>query len=83
MTSITLERQIITDTASNPIGVILPLEEYALVEKILDQYYSTLNEENKLAQMEKAATDPLFMADLQEAMSTFSRVDSEWWESAE
>ena len=33
-----------------------------------------------LAQMEKAANDPLFLADLQETMEDFTIVDSEWWE---
>jgi len=76
----TLKRQFITDVAGNPIGVILPLEEYALVEDILEQHLQPLSEIDKLDQMEQAAHDPLFMADLQEVMSAFAETDAEWWE---
>jgi len=75
-----LKRQFIRDIVGNPIGVILPLEEYALVEEILEQHTLFLNETDKLEQMEQAAHDPLFIADLREMMSTFAETDSEWWE---
>lgn len=68
MTSIVLKRQLITDAAGNPVGVILPLEEYAVVEKILKQRFPS-SEDEKLAQIEQAANDPLFLEDLHEIMS--------------
>jgi len=80
MTMTVLKRQFITDTAGNPVGVILPLEEFALVEKILEQRFPTADEADKLDQMEQAANDPLFMTDLHETMSAFAEVDAEWWE---
>lgn len=80
MTMTVLKRQFITDAAGSPVGVILPLEEFALVEEILEQRFPTLGEANKLDQMEQAAHDPLFMADLRETMSAFAEVDAEWWE---
>ena len=78
-----LKRQFITDAAGNPIGVILPLEEFALVEEILEQQSQTLSEADKLDQMGQAAHDSLFMADLRETMSAFAEVDAEWWEQAQ
>jgi hypothetical protein len=80
MTKTALKRQFIRDTAGNPVGIILPLEEFALVEEILEQQSQTLSEADKLDQMEQAAHDPLFMADLRETMSAFVEVDAEWWE---
>ena len=80
MTTTVLKRQFIADAAGNPIGVILPLEEFALVKRILEQRFPTLSEADKLAQMEQAASDPLFMADLRETMSAFADADAEWWE---
>jgi|GEM_PF-1222715 len=41
------------------------------------------DEANKLEQMEQAANDPLFMADLRETMSAFAEVDAEWWEQTQ
>ena len=79
---ITLKRQFITDAVGNPIGVILPLEEYALVEKMLTELTQPLDMADKLDQMEQAAGDTLFMADLHETMSAFDEVDTEWWEPA-
>lgn len=35
----------------------------------------------KLQLMECAASDPLFLADLQETMQEFVHADAEWWES--
>jgi len=80
MTKTALKRQFIRDTAGNPVGVILPLEEFALVEEILGQQSQTLSEADKLDQMERVVRDPLFMADLRETMSAFAEVDAEWWE---
>ena len=37
----------------------------------------------QMEQMEQAANDPLFMADLHEVMSAFTEVDAEWWEQPE
>jgi len=80
MTVTILRRQFITDAAGNPVGVILPLEEFVLVEEILEQRFPAPSETDKLDQMEQAANDPLFMADLRETMSAFAGVDAEWWE---
>ncbi len=80
MTTTVLKRQFITDAAGNPIGVILPLEEFTLVEEILEQRFPPPRETDKLDQMEQAANDPLFMADLHEVMSDFAGADAEWWE---
>ena len=78
-----LKRQFITDSAGNPVGVILPLEEFALVEETLRQLLPTLGGVDKLAHMEQAATDPLFMDDLRETMSAFVSADAQWWEPAQ
>ncbi|MCZ7668996.1 MAG: hypothetical protein M5U34_18300 [Chloroflexi bacterium] len=59
MATMVLKRQFITDTEGNPIGIILPLTEYALVEPILAQYEISLAA-NKLAQMEKAVQRSTF-----------------------
>jgi hypothetical protein len=80
MTITTLKRQFITDKEGNPIAVILPIEEFALVKDILDRRSQTTDEVDKLAQIEQAPQDPLFMADLRETMSAFAEVDAEWWE---
>ena len=61
MTTTTLKRQFITDEEGNPIAVILPLEEFALVKDILDRRSQATDEADKLAQIEQAAQDPLFM----------------------
>ncbi len=80
MVTTVLKRQFITDTEGNPVGVILPIEEFALVKEILAQRSPTTGEAAKIKQMEQAANDPLFMADLHETMSAFAKVDAEWWE---
>ena len=67
-----LKRQFITDTEGNPIGVILPLEEYSLIEKLLKQLTPSTLEADKLKQMEEAAEDPLFLADLRETIDVFA-----------
>ena len=78
-----LKRQFITDAAGNPVGVILPLEEFALVEETLKQRLPSPGTADKLVQMELAATDPLFMSDLREIMSAFAGADAQWWEPAQ
>jgi hypothetical protein len=76
-----LQRQFITDTKGYPIGVILPLEEYKLVEPMLKQRIQIPNSNtDKLKQMEQAPFDARFMADLQEVMSDFAEVDAQWWD---
>jgi hypothetical protein len=75
-----LKRQFITDAAGNPIGVILPLEEYALVQEILEQRSQPTSEADQLDRMAQAVHDPLFMADLRETMTTFAEADAAWWE---
>jgi hypothetical protein len=80
---ITLKRQFITDASGNPIGVILPLEEFALVKDILDQQRAVHDDDVKLERMEQAVKDPLFLADMHETMHAFADVDAEWWESAQ
>jgi hypothetical protein len=79
MATTVLKRQFITDAEGNPVGVILPLEEFALVKEILEQRFPTIKAD-KLDQIEQAAKDPLFMADLHETMSAFAEVDAGWWE---
>jgi hypothetical protein len=75
-----LKRQIITDNEGNPIGVILPMEEYLMVERSLPRKDVPDIQTEKLNRMQHAANDSLFMADLNETMHSFSIVDSEWWE---
>ena len=77
MTTTVLKRQYITDVVGNPIGVILPIEEFALVEEVLEQRLLTPTEADKLNQMEQVTHDPLFMADLHKAMVAFAEVDTE------
>jgi hypothetical protein len=78
-----LKRQFITDTAGNPIGVILPLEEYALVREILEQRPEPASETDKLDCLAQALHDPLFIADLQETILAFAKADAEWREPTE
>lgn len=82
MTTITLKRQFITDATGQPVGVIVPLEEFALEEGLLSRQPVTGEAEN-IAQMEQAFQNSLFMADLRETMETFARVDAKWWEPAQ
>ena len=79
MTTAVLKRQFITDAKGDPVGVILPMDEFALIEKFLEQHTLT-RQIDKLDRMKQAADDPLFMADLRETMSAFAGVDAEWWE---
>jgi len=71
-----VKRQFITDAEGKPIAVILPMEEFALVRDVLDQRTQALDEAGKLAKMEQAAQDPLFLTDLHETMSAFSGADA-------
>ncbi len=80
MATAVLKRQFITDAAGDPIGVILPLEEFALVEEILAQRPATASEAARLDQMAQAVLAPPFVADLRETMAAFAGVDAEWWE---
>lgn len=80
MTTTTLKRQYITDANGNPIGIILPLEEFALIEQVLEQRLSDSQLDEKIALIEKATNDPLFLADLRETMDAFAPADAEWWE---
>lgn len=73
--------QYITDAEGNRIGVILPLNEFLLIEDTLEQRIRALGDEAKLQQMEQAANDPLFLEDLRETMDAFATPDSEWWET--
>jgi hypothetical protein len=78
MSEAILKRQFITDSAGKPVGVILPLEQFALVEEILEEQFPATNDVEKLERMRQAAHDPLFLADLHETMSAFGGVDAEW-----
>ncbi len=75
-----LKRQFIRDAEGNPVGVILPLEEFVLVEETLKQLLSTPSTADKLAQMKKTVNDDQFMADLYETMNAFEQVDAQWSE---
>jgi hypothetical protein len=70
----TLKRQFITDATGNPIGVILPMEEFVLIEQTLEQRLQSSHAAHSLALMEQAAHDPLFLADLHETMGAW-RID--------
>ena len=77
-----LKRQFITDAAGNPVGVILPLEEFALVEEVLRQHVSVPSTAEKLAHLEQATEDALFMTDLRDTMKAFSSLDAQGWDPA-
>ncbi|MBC8164063.1 MAG: hypothetical protein H7Z42_22875 [Roseiflexaceae bacterium] len=77
-----LQRQFITDSAGRPIGVILPLEEYNLVAELLTQRLAVSLLQERLRAMEAAAHDEVFLADSDQTMQDFDRVDREWWEPA-
>ncbi|MBM4457460.1 MAG: hypothetical protein FJ011_06785 [Chloroflexi bacterium] len=78
MSQAVLARQVIKDTLGQPIAVLLPIEEYALVRPILESREQELA--GKVHEMELAARDPLFLADLRETMAAFEVADAEWWE---
>ena len=52
--------QFVTDAEGNRIGVILPLEEFSLIEDTLERRIQANSAEAKLKLMEQAANDPLF-----------------------
>ncbi len=59
-----LKRQLITDSTGQPVGVILPWDEFVRVEKYLDEQEVVNSLDDKLAQIRDASTDPLYLADL-------------------
>ncbi|MBX7234720.1 MAG: hypothetical protein K1X65_10070 [Caldilineales bacterium] len=73
MTQALLQRQFINDAGGKPIAVILPIEEYILLRPALEQ--SALDVQRKVAEMELAATDPVFLADLADTMNAFAATD--------
>jgi hypothetical protein len=75
MSQVVLVRQFIKDATGQPIAVILPIEEYALIRPILESRDQELA--GKLTEMQFAATDPLYLADLREAMMAFQSTDTE------
>lgn len=83
MTTTVLQRQFIRDVGGNPIGVILPLDEYARVADLLGDRDVMDEEAVKLQQIEYAARDPQFLADLRETMAVYETVDAQWWEPEE
>jgi hypothetical protein len=72
-----LKRQYIMDATGNPIGVILPLEEFELVAETLEQRLRGEQTVARLQRMEAAGRDPRFLADLAETMADFGHVDAE------
>ena len=74
MSQAMLVRQFIRDTMGQPVAVLLPIEEYTLVKPILESREKELA--GKLRQLELAAKDPLFLADLRETMAAFEVADS-------
>jgi hypothetical protein len=79
MSEVVLKRKFITDSAGKPVGVILPRQQFAGVEEILEQQFPVANDAEKLEGMRQAADDPRFLADLHETTSAFAEVDAEWW----
>lgn len=61
-----LRQQFITDTQGNTIGVLLPIEDYQRIAPFLQRKDD--QEQEKLALLNQASQDPLFLADLQESM---------------
>ena len=78
MSQETLTRQFINDAQGQPIAVILPIEEYALIKAVLEEHDQ--QEARKIEEIELAAHDPLFLADLEEIMAAFEATDADWWE---
>ena len=73
----TLARQFIKDATGQPVAVLLPIEEYALVRTLLERRDQELAAQ--MHDMQLAANDPLFLADLHETMAAFEAADVEWW----
>lgn len=61
-----LRQQFITDAQRNTIGVLLPIEDYQRIAPFLQ--WKDDQEQEKLALLNQASQDPLFLADLQESM---------------
>jgi hypothetical protein len=78
MSETTLARQYIRDVGGNPVGVILSLEEFEQFQTLVEQ--RELEVAAKVSQMKDAATDPAFLADLEDTMAAFGAADAEWWE---
>jgi hypothetical protein len=76
----TIKRQFITSETGETIAVVLPVEEYQLIKDVLEK---RLDLPEKLATMQQAVHDPLFLQDLKETMVDFAHADSEWWEPQE
>lgn len=74
MSQAMLVRQYIKDATGQPVAVILPIEEYALVRPILEEQGRELRD--KLHAMALAAQDPLFLTDLRESMRAFEAVSA-------
>ena len=77
MTATTLKRQFIRDAGGNPIGIILPIKEYMRVAPLLDEHLVDDQDEERLDQIEYAARDPLFLADLRETMAAYEVADAQ------
>lgn len=75
-----IKRQFITDSEGKPVAVILPIQEFALIEDVLDKQIKNRTEDESIALMREAIHDPLFLADLNETMSAFQAADIEDWE---
>lgn len=56
------------------------VQKYVQEYPQVDLEHALDSDEVKLRQMAHAPGDPLFMADLQETMTTFASADAEWWE---
>ena len=83
MSTIALKRQFIRDETSNPIGVILPFEEYVCVAQLLGESLDKDWQSDNLEQIEYAVRDSLFLADLRETMAAYEVADAQWWEPGE
>ena len=83
MSTIALKRQFIRDETSNPIGVILPFEEYVRVAQFLGESLDKDWQSDNLEQIEYAVRNPLFLADLRETMAAYEVADAQWWEPGE
>ena len=71
--------QFVTDADGNKVAVILPIEEY---EEMLEGLQTPTTAaapglEEKLAAMREAASDELYLADLNEAAEDFIHTDAE------
>jgi PHD/YefM family antitoxin component YafN of YafNO toxin-antitoxin module len=71
--------QFVTDADGNKVAVILPIEEYEeMMEDLQIPNKSTPpGLEEKLAAMREAASDELYLADLNEATEDFKHTDAE------